>query len=285
MLKESIIKLAVKEGLNQTGLDGVDIYRLDKPFPKTTSVLPPSICFIIQGEKVVYLGEKHVNYSEGQFLLGSLRMPVESELKKASPENPYLGLVLKIDSSLVSELLFHVGNCESWEESKSKNELVGASPITKDLETSLNSLLNTLSNPMDTKVLGSAHLKEVYYRVLLSPIGHMLRNSAIQHSKAHQIAPAIQYIEKNFRESITIDQLTKVAAMSATSLHEAFKNTTSLSPIQFIKKLRLHNAFTLLTSGRNATESAFASGYTSPAQFSREFKRQFGISPSEVKVA
>ncbi len=71
--------------------------------------------------------------------------------------------------------------------------------------------------------------------------------------------------------------------MSISSLHDNFKKATSLSPIQFIKKLRLHNAHALLLDGYNASNAAFESGYTNSAQFSREFKRLFGYSPRELK--
>lgn len=284
MFKSLIKTLATQEGPIETPVEGLQLYRLDSPFAKTTAVIAPSICFIAQGHKALYYGDNQVDYGGGQFLLGSLKMPIESELKDASPERPYYGAILTVDSSIVSELLFHVGSCEAWQEHEAINAIIDASAITPEIDSALVRLLS-LQDPMDAKVLKDGLLRELYYHILKSPIGYMLRNSAAQHSKAHQIAPAIQYIEKNFTETITIDDLTKVAAMSATSLHEAFKKTTSLSPIQFIKKLRLHNAYMLLTTGSNATESAFASGYSSPAQFSREFKRQFGVSPSEVRVA
>lgn len=284
-MKEALLQLELNEGLNKTGVEGIDIYKMTSPFPKTQVLVPPSICFIAQGEKSLYLGPKKMDYAEGQFLLGSLRMPVESELRVASKEKPYLGFILSMDSNIISELLMKVNHCKSWSEKEKSHDLIATDFISKDISTSIVGFLGILNDPEDRKVLLNAKIKEIYYRVLKSPIGYMLRNCAIQHSKAHQIAPVIQFIEKNFKESISIDDLTKVAGMSSTSLHESFKSTTSLSPIQFIKKIRLHNAYSLLTSGNNATDSAFASGYSSPAQFSREFKRQFGMSPREVRSA
>ena len=138
---------------------------------------------------------------------------------------------------------------------------------------------------MDYKVLGNQKQRELYYRIMVSPIGYLLRNSAIQHSKAHKIAPLIQFIEHNYHQPITIQDLTTRSGMSTTTLHAIFKQTTSLSPIQFIKKLRLHHAHTLLQQGYNASESAYDCGYASAAQFSREFKREYGITPSKVLLS
>jgi len=80
------------------------------------------------------------------------------------------------------------------------------------------------------------------------------------------------------------NEIAKLASMSIASLHKNFKKATSLSPIQFIKNLRLHNAHSLLLSGYNASSAAFESGYTNSAQFSREFKRLFGYSPRDIKI-
>lgn len=282
MLKDKIIELATKEGLNTLGIEGVDLYKMTQPYTKLTAVISPAICFIVQGSKNLYLGEEVFSYDARRYLIGTVKMPIESELKDASKEKPYLGLILHIDSSLISELL---NVCDDFEQNQRKTEqIIVTSSMTARLENSLERLLDIAHSEMDIKVLSRSFLREVYYEILKGPQGHVLRNSAMQHAKAHQMVPTIKYMEKNFKKEISIDELARYASMSVSSLHENFKKATSLSPIQFIKQLRLHHAHSLLLSGYNASNAAIESGYTNAAQFSREFKRLFGHSPREVKL-
>ena len=282
MLRKMLLNMDLCEGATPTLMDELEIYKLSKPFAKLRTVYPCSICFIIQGEKSVYIGNERMDYSEGQFLISSVTMPAESELRKASKEVPYLGIIIKTNPTIISELLLELRDTELWSENQHQ-EVLRQHTMTEQIEFSLVNLLHSVQCPRDYKILGAQHRKELFYRILVSPIGYLLRNSAIHHAKAHKIAPLIQFIEHNYHRTITIQELTKRAGVSTTTLHELFKETTSLSPIQFVKKLRLHRARTLLHLGHNASESAFASGYSSAAQFSREFKREYGISPSKVR--
>ena len=121
---------------------------------------------------------------------------------------------------------------------------------------------------MDIKVLSKSFIREFFYEILKTPQGHILRNSVQHHTKVHEMVPTIKYLEQNFQNDITIDEIAKFASMSVATLHKNFKKATSLSPIQFIKQLRLHNAHSLLMSGYNASNAAFESGYTNSAQSS-----------------
>ena len=285
MLKQMLLNMELAEGMNPTAIPGLDIYKVSSPFPKVRTVYPCSICFIVQGAKSVYVGKERTDYGEGQFLISSVTMPAESELREASVEKPYLGIIIKVNASIISQLLLEVGNDIAWSEEHSNLGLLKQGAITERINSSLTNLLEIVNSPMDYKVLGHQQQREVYYRILISPIGYLLRNSAIQNAKAHKIAPLIQFIESNYQQPITIQDLITRSGMSTTSLHALFKQTTSLSPIQFIKKLRLHHAHTLLQQGYNASESAYDCGYASAAQFSREFKREYGMTPSKVRLS
>lgn len=273
----------LREGKTSTPLDGLELYKLSQPFARLNTVYPSSICFIVQGQKSLYLGEERIDYQEGEMLLSSVPMPVQSELREASSESPYFGVILHIDARCISELLLELNHDLAWIE-KDRIKLMEKASVNASIELALLKLLQTLEDPRDRKILEEAHLRELYYRILCSPIGYLLRNSAIQHSKAHQIATVIQYIEEHFHESISIRELSQRAGMSESRLYSVFKETTALSPLQFIKKLRLHNAYNLLRLGENASDSAYASGYSSATQFSREFKREYGVSPSKIRL-
>ena len=79
-----------------------------------------------------------------------------------------------------------------------------------------------------------------------------------------------------------MDDLAKIAGMSVSSFHTHFKSMTSMSPLQYQKTLRLQEARTLIqTKMMDVSSAAFAVGYVSPTQFSREYSREFGVAPSK----
>ena len=74
--------------------------------------------------------------------------------------------------------------------------------------------------------------------------------------------------------------------MSPSSFHHHFRMVTSLSPTQFQKQLRLIEARRLMMSeGQTASSAAFAVGYESVPQFTREYGRMFGLPPAKDREA
>ena len=283
-LKSMMLKLATKEGLIDTGIEGFDLYRMNQPYERSTAILTPAVCFVLQGRKSIYLGSQEIVYDENQYLIGSTKMPVESELKEASVENPCMGMILHINPTLISEMLLDMDEFISWPDHTTTDRIITAAPIDQNLEEVLLRLLNIVGDPLKVKILGKSLLREVFFNILKGERGYVLRNCVLHHASAHKIVPIIQYLEKNFTEPLEIHDIAKYAGMSTSSLHGKFKAATSLSPIQFIKRLRLHHAHLMLIEGASPGEAAFESGYGSQPQFSREFKRQFGISPNRVKA-
>lgn len=137
---------------------------------------------------------------------------------------------------------------------------------------------------MDQEVLAPAIKREIFYEVLKGLHGNLLRNCVAHHAGANRIAPVVHYIEKNFQQPLDIDTIARYAGMSSSSLHDHFKQATSMTPMQFVKSLRLHQAHSLLLSGNPVSESSYKAGYNSPSQFSREFKRFFGNTPSDIQL-
>ena len=140
--------------------------------------------------------------------------------------------------------------------------------------------LELMNAPMDAQVLGPMILKEIHYRLLLSPIGGMLRNLLSVDSQASRVAKSIQWIRSRFREPLVVGELAQVAGMSQSSFHEHFKSVTGTTPLQYQKDLRMIEARTLLERGVPSVSFAgFEVGYESPTQFSRDYSRKFGCSP------
>jgi AraC-like DNA-binding protein len=68
--------------------------------------------------------------------------------------------------------------------------------------------------------------------------------------------------------------------LGQTSFYETFRDVLPLSPLQYEKAVRLDRAQTLIRAGRNASEPGYLVGYSSPAQFSREYRRRCGFARS-----
>ena len=282
-LKSKLLNLTKYEGLTETDIDGLHLYRISKNYPKTSVVSPLAICFVIQGQKTAYIGSKKIDYAENSYLISSVNMPIESELKNATKENPYLGIVLYVNPTLINELLLVIDNAGYSFNRQNTDVLMTTSYINNTIDENLNRLLSIVDDPLKVKVLGKAIMREMLFNILMSDKGYILRNCVANNANAHKMAHAIQYIEQNFKESIEVQDIAKHVGMSKSALHEHFKEATSLSPIQFIKNLRIHNAYNLIQQGHRVGEAALRSGYNNQAQFSREFKRHFKCLPSDIK--
>lgn len=282
-LKSLVLKIATEEGLNETGISGFGIYRMSNPYPRKSAICSSAICFVIQGEKSIYIGNKEFHYNDSSYLVSPSKIPVESELKNVSPKSPFLGVIVDIDSRIVSELIVRMEkHCKSWGE-KNNSDLISSVKFDIQVGSCLMRLLQAVGNSMEIEILGESLLRELLYYILKSEKGYLLRNCLINHAKGNRIVPVIRYLEKHFNQFITIEDLVEYSSMSKSLLHREFKKSTSLSPMQFLKQIRLHHAHALIIEGKGSGEAAFKSGYQNQAQFSREFKRHFGYSPRSVK--
>ncbi|MDF2180608.1 AraC family transcriptional regulator [Neptuniibacter sp. CAU 1671] len=283
-LAHSIDRFAQEEGANETPIEGLKLYRARNNVPRQPVVYKPSICALVQGHKRVYLGDQCYTYDPNHYLLNSLTLPIEAEVNDTSPEQPYLGLSLEIDTSMVSQLMLQMDAYNPAVQPAKRDNILAAAPLTSHLLHCLDRLVGMIESPQDYEILGEHIKREIYYEVLKGPQGALLRNCVANHGGAVRIASVIHYIEANFDQTLDIDTIASVAQMSPSVLHEQFKAYTSFSPMQFVKNLRLHQARTMLCSGTKASEACYKVGYSSPSQFSREFKRLFGHSPRDIQL-
>src|SRR5205814_6377002 len=112
------------------------------------------------------------------------------------------------------------------------------------------------------------------------PQGARLRQIATAGAPGQRIARAVWWLKDHFADPLRVESLARQARMSLSGFHQHFKTITGLSPLQYQKWLRLHEARRLmLCGGLDAAEAAFRVGYESPSQFSREYRRMFGTPP------
>ena len=283
-LARLIAEQAPKEGVTETGLEGLSLVHLTQPMPPTPVVCASSLCFVAQGTKFAHLDDRTIVYDGEHYLVCSMTLPVVSEVPRATPASPFLGLVLPIKTQLVGQLLLEMDDYVAWP-SLAPEPSILSGPIDGKLGDTMVRLVQTLDAPMDRRVLAPGLVREAVYHVLKGPLGHVLRECVMRDSSAHRVARAISFLEENCARTIDVEEIARQANMSPSALHHHFKQATTMSPMQFLKKLRLHRARLMLLSGCGAGDAAFAVGYGSSSQFSREFRRLFGVPPTQVRMA
>jgi AraC-like DNA-binding protein len=253
-------------------------YREYAPSDIEASVYEPALCLILQGSKTATTGDQTVTLSPGKALLVSHALPVVSRITKASASEPYLSFVLFLDVQLIRSLYEQVADLPPPDD---QVRSLSVAPAEASWFAPFLRYIELMDNPLDAKVLGPSILREIHYRLLLSSIGQNLRNLLVADSYASRVAKAIGQLKSEFRSPLRVSELAKIAAMSESSFHKHFKDVTGTTPLQFQKDLRLIEAKVLLTqTGHAVSDAAFAVGYESPAHFSRDYSRRYGLAPS-----
>ncbi|NEO91989.1 MAG: AraC family transcriptional regulator [Moorea sp. SIO3G5] len=271
---------ASSEGVNDTPIEGLQLFRTSQLVERLPGVYEPGICAIVQGRKRAYLnGTTHI-YDKNQYLCCTLPLPVEAEVIEASPEKPLLGLWLGIETPTMFETVIDMAAIDS--SSTSSTEIVPGLTVAKwdnEFTKALQRILELLDDPVALNILGNGRLKELMFAVLRGEAGCSVYQAF--GGGMQKISRALTFLRANLHEAISIDELAKEAGMSRAAFHRKFKEITTYSPIQFIKLHRLNDASRLIVSGSTVAEAAYQVGYSSPSQFSRDFRRYFGKSPRQ----
>ncbi len=275
---------AVDEGITHTKWPGLILGRSNQPVPRYPLVYMPSICVVAQGRKHVYKGDECIVYDPFHYLIVGLTMPLEAEIITASPQRPFLALALEIDISMLGRLFLEIAEKDhQHEKDLGQPQAIHARPIDEEILTVFGRLMQLLDSPVDLKILGPGVVKEILYRLLQGEQGSFLRELPLQNSESQRVANIVRYLQENLHQSHNISSIAGFAGMAKSTLHHVFEKTVGQSPIQYLKKIRLHQAHSfIIGNGLSASEAAYKVGYNNISQFSREFKRQFGLSPSRA---
>jgi AraC-like DNA-binding protein len=242
------------------------------------AVSEPLFAIVVQGKKKLSLNEETFQYGIAQYLVMSVDLPLSVCMVEATPDQPYLGLKLKLDPAQLCEIITQTNPGIGKKENPVRGWCVSdADPPLIDCAIRLTKLLDT---PQDIPFLAPMIIREIYYRLLTDKQGEAVRQIATSGSTMQRIAEAIQRIKTDFTKPLRVEELAEQANMSAASFHRHFKAVTSMSPLQYQKQLRLLTARQMmLAEAIDATQAAYRVGYESTSQFSREYSRMFGAPP------
>jgi AraC-like DNA-binding protein len=273
-----VARLAPHDGLHRSLIPSLDLIRGSVPTVCTPAVYQPSLAFVVQGRKRALLNDEVFHYDALNYLVVSVTLPAVGQVLEASPERPYLCLRLNLDLEQIARLLLELGDR-------------GASPVAADralfvarmdepLLDAVLRMVKLLDAPQDIAMLAPVVLREIYYRVLRGELGHRLVDLAEGDGASHRVVRAIEWLKARYTAPLRIEELAAAVHMSASALHHRFKEVTAMSPLQYQKHLRLHEARRLMfTDGIECATAGHRVGYESASQFSREYRRLFGAPP------
>ena len=265
-----------KDGVHKTAIPELYFRRISQQSEPTHSSSFPSLYMIVQGSKTIALAEERYYVDPGSYIVSSVHLPVIGQITQASSNNPYLSLQITLHPDMLLDL-----TKKSSPHNKNKTERgIILNPSTSDLLNAILRLVKLLETPSDIEVLAPLIMQEIFYRVLQSEKGELLKQFAVIGSYALGISKAIQLINCNYSEPLVIEELARTVNMSPRTLHRHFKKVTAMSPLQYQKIIRLQTARRLLlTENLDAAIAGFRVGYESPSQFNREYARLFGRPP------
>jgi AraC-like DNA-binding protein len=229
------------------------------------------------------LNDEVFYYDALNYLVVSVTLPMMGQVVEATADRPFLSLRLDLDLEEIARLLLELGDR-------------GAAPVAADrglfvarmdepLLDAVLRMVKLLDAPEDIAVLAPAVRREIYYRVLRGELGQRLVDLAERDSGNHRIVRAIEWLKQRYAAPLRIEDLADAVHMSPSALHHRFKAVTAMSPLQYQKHLRLHEARRLMfADGIECATAGHRVGYESPSQFSREYRRLFGASP-RVEIA
>jgi AraC-like DNA-binding protein len=273
---------AIRGTLQRDGIlevqPGLTLYRVSSPTGPTYGFSDSCFCVIAQGAKHVMLGEDRFRYDPNHYLVGTVGLPTISQIDVATPEKPYLGMRLVLDSAVVTSTMVESGLVHPKGERSAK--AVAVSALDSDLLNACLRLVRLLRSPDQYRILGPLVVREIIYRLLIGDQGHSMRHLATIGGQAHRMVRAVKRMRDDFAKPLRIENVAREIGMSVSGFHAHFKAVTAMSPLQFQKQLRLLEARRLmLTESLDAAEAGFQVGYDDASHFSREYKRHFGDPP------
>jgi len=262
-------------GMGRTPIPGLMTVRATARSGLVHDIPRPLVCLVLQGSKQVTMGAQAFSFTAGDTLLIAADVPTVSQITRASVAAPYLSLVLELDPAVIADLASQMGAAPA-----SGHAPVQIEPTDAEVADAALRLMRLFDRPASVPVLQAQLVREFHYWLLAGRLGAAIRRLGWTDGHAQRVARAVALLRAEFARPLPVERLAAAAGMSPSSFHQHFRAVTSLSPRQFQKQLRLIEARRrMLAEGASASSAAFAVGYESVPQFTREYRRMFGLPP------
>lgn len=239
-------------------------------------VYQPMLHMVLQGSKTLSIGDRMLSFEAGSYFIVPVDVPATGQIRPGGPGLPYLAISLTLDPEVIAGLT--IGDNARSEQVNTV--CFSAVQAPSEMIDAWLRMLRLSDRAHEIATLAPMIEREILFRALQGPLGDQLREIARPDGRLAQIRRAVQWIRDHYAEPFRVESLASMADMSVPSFYRHFRAVTSMTPIQYQKRLRLLRArWLLLFEPRDAASVAFAVGYESPSQFTREYARMFGLPP------
>jgi AraC-like DNA-binding protein len=287
-LRTLIAAHARTPGVTATSIPGVAVSRMERPGPQDESTTGTILAIVAQGAKRLTIGDSVLDYGAGDMFIASVDLPVSGQYVDPSPASPALGFGIALRPEVVAELMLSAPAADVPRSGRgdSSPPAVAVAAAPPDLIDAATRMLRLLDRPSDAAVLAPMIEREIHWLLMSGPRGATVRQLGLADSSVSRVRHAVRWIRDHYTDAVRVDQLAQLVQMSPSAFHRNFHAVTAMSPIQFQKQIRLQEArIRLLAAPGDIAGAAFAVGYESASQFSREYRRQFGAPPSRDVAA
>lgn len=274
-----IEKIAQTDGDYDTLIPSLKLRRCSSTTDPKPCIYGLGLVLIVQGRKRITRGDEIFDYGAGQSLITTVDMPVVAYITRASAAEPFLGMWLELDARLIAQLAAEMEFATALHASTTQG--ISLMALDKGLQDALTRLLRLLAEPSLIPLLAPLIQQEIVIRLLNGGHGPNLRRLVAIGSPNQQIAKVVTWLKQHYTENVQMDDLAAKAHMSPSSFRQHFRAVVGVSPLQYLKNLRLLDARQLmLNENLDAGSAALRVGYESASQFSREYSRLFGEPPN-----
>ncbi|MEW2547311.1 AraC family transcriptional regulator [Streptomyces sp. NPDC047002] len=266
---------------------GARVSSVTEPGPPAYSVAEPVFALVAQGAKRLTSGDRVHDYGAGQYLVVSVGLPVAGHYTRADRERPFLGFGLTLRPAAIASLLLDAGGAPPAGGGRDATPPPGLAVgrASAELVDAVARMLRLSESPADAPVLAPLIEREILWRLVTGPCGATVRQIGLADGRLGHIARAVRTLREHFAEQVRVADLARMCGMSPSAFHRHFRAVTAMTPIQYQKQVRLREARLLLVAGSGDVASAgYAVGYDSASQFSREYRRLFGVPPGRDAV-
>ena len=281
-LSARVARLAPFDGTHQSVMPSLALVRSSVPTVCMPTIFQPCLAIVVQGRKSALLNDEVFHYDPLNYLVVSVTLSGMGQVLEATPEHPYLSLRLNLDLEEIARLVLELGDRGASPAAADRGLFVAR--LDEPLLDAVLRMVKLLDTPEDIGVLAPVVQREIYYRLLRGELGSRLVDLAQCEGGSHRVVRAIEWLKQHYAVSLRIEELAEAVHMSPSALHHRFKAVTAMSPLQYQKHLRLHEARRLMfADGIESATAGHRVGYESASQFSREYRRLFGAPPrSEI---
>jgi AraC-like DNA-binding protein len=268
-----------------TAIDGVLLSAAERAGEPRASTSGTVMAVIAQGAKRLAIGERVYDYGLGQYLVASVDLPITGHYTRASADEPALGFGLILRSSTISSLLLAtdpvpVSRTPGRARPAPAPPGLGVAEASPELLDAVVRMVRLLDSPGDRDILAPMIEREILWRLINGPLGKSVRQAGLADSSLTHVSRAVRWISEHYSEPFRVEDLARSCGMSTSAFHRNFQAVTALSPIQFQKQIRLQKSrLLLLTGAGDVATVGYQVGYENTSQFSREYRRQFGLPP------